>query len=220
MNTKSKICIPLCIIFITLTCAILAGSMSGDKFRNYKKAEVFARMVTVDKVLTKAKPRILSIIDSNMSDSSQIDKESILNSLQNHMVQYDKGKDQKFNVLLEHKIQDLQEIIDIEQNEFFKEMSLDARIPAMKILSDICKQYGIGISYNLNGDIVKLSSLSGENFYENEIVKNKKDIRLEVLIGTLVAIILFITICIYITKKKQLFIKDGTYDGYNKEGFA
>lgn len=220
MNTKLKLMIPLCIIFVTLASAILAGSMSANKLSNIENTEVLASKASENEVLTKAKSRILNLIDTNLSESSKHNREALRSGIQNHMEKSDKGKGQKFRILLEHRLEDLQEIIDIEQQEGFREMSLDARIPATNILSDICAQYGIRVAYDLNGDIVMLKGMSGENIYKNEMVMDGQNIRLEFLIGALAAILGLIIICIYVAKKKQLFIKDGMYDGYNKEGFA
>ncbi len=220
MNTRLKIFTPLCIIFVTLASAILAGSRNENKLNPYQNTEVLARTPSKQEVLTKAKPRILNIIDSNISDSTKYNKDTVRIELQNYMEQYDKGKDQEFRILLERKLQDLQEIIHMEQKEYFREMSLDARTPATKILTDICEQYGMGITYGVNGDIVMLRGMSGEYIFENEMAMESPDLRLEVLLGIMIAITGFIIICIYIAKKKQLFIKDGIYDGYNKEGFA
>ncbi|MFV0343659.1 MAG: hypothetical protein ACK5JH_12365 [Anaerocolumna sp.] len=220
MNSKLKLGIPLCIICITIASAILAGSIGENKSISGKTLEVFAKAVTKEEAITQTKPMILSIIESNISNISQKDGESIRLGVQTHMSRYDKEQNQEFKVLLDNKLIDLEEIMTMEQSKSFQDMSLEARIPATKMLSDICKEYGIDITYDLNGNIVTLSGLSGESIYKNDIVKEYQGMRVDVLIGTLAATISLIVICIYITKKKQLFLKDGMYDGYNKEGFA
>lgn len=217
MNTRIKVCIPLCIISVTLISAALAGTLKGSPNKN---TEVFAQIVTGEAVLSKLKHKILTIIDSNMSDTTKAEKEIILEEIQNYMLQFDKGKNHDFKLFLDYNMMDLQEIMEIEQKECFRDMSLDARIPAMKLLSKLCEQYGIQITYDLKGDIVRIGDLSGADIYEVEMMQDKQKIRLEILALTLLVILCFITICIYITKKKQLLIKDGIYDGYKKEGFA
>lgn len=219
MNTKIKLCIPLAIIIVTLTSAVVAGIINGDKLNQYGRVEVFAQTETYQEVLTQSKPLILSIINSNISESAKTDKALILDGIETHMAQFDKGKNQDFKNSLEYKLQDLSEIINIENKELFEDMSLDAKIPAMKLLANICEEYGITITYNLEGRIVKISELSGTDIYVNEMMKDN-EVSPVAFIFTLGLIICFITFCIYIARKKQLFIKDGMYDGYNKEGFA
>lgn len=215
MSTKMKLCIPLGIIMITLSSAVLAGYINRDK-----NQEVFTRTVLTEEVLTNEKNLVLNIIKSNTGNSSVKDKKLIADGIQNHMQLSYKEKNEEEKLMLYFELQDLQEIMKLEQKDSFYDMSLEARIPAMKILSTICEQYGIYITYNSKGDIVKVKESSGANIYENERAEGKIVIRLKALIVTLILIICFVIVCIYITKKKQLFKKDGRYDGYSKEGFA
>jgi hypothetical protein len=219
MNVKIKICIPLFIIMITLASAIFAGTVKEDKLKPYGKAEVFAHTLNYEVIMNEFRPIILNVIDSNMGETSKQDKKSILKSIETYMKEMDKGKNQDFQLLIEDKLQDLQNLIDIENNQLFEDMSLDARMPSMKLLANICIQYGIFLSYDSLGHIVKISELSGAVIYESELVKENK-VRHWTFLFILTLIIFFITYCIYVANKKQLFIKDGMYDGQNKEGFA
>lgn len=209
MNTRVKLCIPLIIIIVTLTGALLAGGVKGG---SQKEAEVFAQFVTKEEVLT--------MIDRNMSNTPNIDKVLILSEIEDHMLKFDKGKNHDFKVILDDNMKDLQEIMEIEQKVNFHEMSLDARLTAMRLLSKICEEYGIDITYDLKGDIVRIVNFTGKGIYETELIKEKQKMQVEVFVLILLVILCFIIVCIYITKKKQLILKDGIYDGYNKKGFA
>jgi hypothetical protein len=120
---------------------------------------------------------------------------------------------------LHNKMLDLQEVLRLEKVSEFKDMSLEGRKLIIYIVRDILRLYGYHLTVNLDGDIEKISDLSGVLVYSKTQL-NFSEIQFKGLVFVLSFVFLALLICILIAKKKQLFEKDVRYDGLNKKRYA
>lgn len=113
---------------------------------------------------------------------------------------------------VEDKMNDMIGIINLEEKNEIEKMSLDCRQVAISIREDIYKSCGLKLIHNYKGDIQKVIDSKGNSFNIN--IKNNK---LEVFDFTIFLIILVIwflllCVCLYISKKNQLYIKEERYE--------
>lgn len=226
MDRKRRVYLPFTIILITLVGAVLVGLFYHYEYeKKYQYAETFESIQQVDTALTDLN-FLIQIMNENLSGRDTTipllgtKENEIAIYLESYIKQIDNEEKVEVQKQIENKIEALRLIINMEHVNIFSQMSLDARTPAMKLLADISKLYGLEVAFDLQGNIVKISDITGTALYSNEIANANKNIRLEKLVITMLILTVFVSICIYITKKKQIFIKDGIYDGYNQEGFA
>ncbi len=117
------------------------------------------------------------------------------------------------------KIIDLQEIIGQEATDEFNDMSLEGRRLIVYITQEVFELYGYRVTLGLDGNIEKISELSGKIVYSKTRVTHS-ELHIKGLVFILSFVLLALLICILIAKKKQLFKKDVRYDGLNKKRFA
>ncbi len=116
-------------------------------------------------------------------------------------------------------IEDINRIMIMEKIREPEKMSIDGREVATYIAKQIYKLCGLNLTYNMEGEIIGITDLSGEEFYSrNQTIPDK--INLYALAITLSSITVLMIICVIISKKNQLFIKDVKYDGFKEKRFA
>jgi hypothetical protein len=121
---------------------------------------------------------------------------------------------------LKEKIIDMQEIINYEGQTDFSKMSLDGRSVITYISKEIYELCGLGLLLDGEGEIEKISDLSGNILYIKAVPASLNDFQIEALVITLSFIIILFSICYIISKKNQLFNKEVKYDGFDEERFA
>lgn len=157
--------------------------------------------------------KVFDIRESNADNESVSDL--MLNELHNSAV--DISED---NLLqLQDRMSELQEVIRLEGGNEFKNMSLEGRRLIIYIAKEIFVLYGYRLNVNLDGDIEKISDLSGGIVYSHSQL-NFSEIQFKGLAIVISFVFIALLLCILIAKKNQLFKKDVRYDGLNKKRYA
>lgn len=118
------------------------------------------------------------------------------------------------------KIEDMIAIMNLEKKSNIEEMSLDGRGVFILLSEQIYKICGLKLVHNIQGDIVKISDAADNFLYVNDNTNNEVSFHPYVLVIILLVLAVLLGICIIITRKNQLYVKDGGYDGFIEKGFA
>lgn len=121
---------------------------------------------------------------------------------------------------VEDQIKSLYSIMYMEKQSNFKHMSVDGRGVAIYLSKQIYELCGLNISFGMEGDIVQISEGTGNVMYNKEKSKNQVDFQLNTLLITFGCVIMLLSICIIISKKNHLFLKEDYYEEYEEKKYA
>lgn len=112
------------------------------------------------------------------------------------------------------------EIIALENEVQFCKMSFDAREVIIHLLKQIYEISGLKLVMSESGSIDKITDLSGNIVYQKENRLLQSGFRIDAVIITLAFILSLFGICIIISRKNQIIVKGGDYDGFDEKEFA
>lgn len=200
----------------------------GLVHRNYEEAGIVAMSSNVwimnNSELNEVEGTVLTLLYSVMNLSNQEEGRDTYNSvyyctLEEYLSRDEVSLSDVHEDDLKEKLIELQDIINYEGQVDFSKMSLDSRKIAVYLSEQIYKICGLSIGIDMEGNISKISDLSGNIIYSNLTTK-EDSFHLNALIITLALILVLLSICIIIAKKNQLFNKEVNYDGFDEERFA
>ncbi|WMJ85791.1 hypothetical protein [Anaerocolumna sp. MB42-C2] len=119
-----------------------------------------------------------------------------------------------------NKVSQLIALMKLEQESDFTKMSFDGRELALRLSSEIYNICGLKLSFGTQGNIMEVEDLSGKIVYENEKTAQQPEFQWNALLLSVGFIFFLLLVNVMIAKKHQLFVKDGTYNGFNEEGYA
>lgn len=106
---------------------------------------------------------------------------------------------------IEVKLQELTNLMNLENVNDVKEMSLDAKEIAINIIEQIYNLCGLNLEHNLKGDIQQISDINGNILYANKNMTDEETLNYAIIIIILLIWSFLFTICIRIAKENQLY---------------
>lgn len=217
--------ISLCILLFTVCIALLAGSMDTKEDMNISAIADNKDQAT-DKKLNESEVLILKVLDFAGADvklKSPGDTEEY-NTYKSQLKSYleSAGVNLSDSTAKDTigKIIQLNAIMDMENEFNINKMSIDGREMAICLTQEIYGLCGLKLSYNIQGDMVKITDKAGEKTFFKNSYSEQAGFQTNVFAGTVVIILFLILLVFNIAKKNQLFVKDVKYDGFNEKGYA
>jgi hypothetical protein len=182
-------------------------------------------IISDDRELNRSEQEILSMLSSSNMLPNSKNHENTIDSifyitLQEYLSSSEVYLTSHQAIRIEEKIVDLQEIMRSEGETDFTKMSLEGKKVAIYISEQIYELCNLKLMINMEGNIEKISDISGNIIYANDVPVSRLGFQINVLIITLTSMATLLSICIIIAKKNQLFIKEVVYDGFDEERFA
>lgn len=118
---------------------------------------------------------------------------------------------------IDQLIRDGNQLLLLENGKTISEMSLDGREVAIHILKKIYGLSGLWLEIHPDGTIEQITSTEGRIYYEDN-AELREEFRIHSLIIILMVLLLLFSLCIILTKRKQLFDKGEEY--MNEKGIA
>lgn len=218
--------VAICILFFVVCIEVIAGNTHTKEELNIPLMTTSATLYN-NPNLNESEKMILNLLENGVAVSDHLEniKENkdyalYLMHLTDHFsaTNVDLTSSRAYEAV--NKIIDLNRIINLEEESNYQKMSLDGRELAIRLAEQIYELCGLKASYNIHGDLVEIASESGNSLYVKENTVKQTGFQMEALFLTITVLLILLGICLIIAKKHQLFIKDGKYDGFNKEEFA
>ena len=225
LKRTAPVLISIGMLIITISILILTGSL---KTKDEIGVPIITNTGTVsqeDNINTTEKT-ILTILENSLNQAG-----SQKNMAGNEYATYINQLDHYFknpNVNLErtkltevtNKVSQLIALMKLEQESDFTKMSFDGRELALRLSSEIYTICGLKLSFGSLGNIMEVDDLSGKVIYENDKTAQQPKFQWNALLLSVGFIFFLLLVNIMIAKKHQLFVKDGTCNGFNEEGYA
>lgn len=126
-----------------------------------------------------------------------------------------KNNDKKNNILHE-----LMVIANLEKKNDIQQMSIDGREIAISLIENIYEEYGVNITFGIDGLIQNIEDNEGNTIYKSVNKSFGIDIQIINLIIVLSIIILLFGLSIILTRKNKIFVKDGDFNGLDEKKYA
>lgn len=200
------ICIILIVVCITV---ITRGSLNSNDEKSIPAIAVNTETLAGDMQFNQG------LVQQNMP-IALMEFQYLKNYLHSNQVSLTKDQLNEFTV----KITCINAIMDREKASDISQLSLDARELIVLITEQTYDLFGLKLSHNIHGDILRISDKNGLTIFVNHILANQVSFQLKILIIAVVALLILLFICLVIAKKNQLFMKDGVYSGLHEKKFA
>lgn len=231
MNRRFLLPMIIMFLFFVVMCTeALAGSRNRKEDIGIPAVSVSSEL-TEDKELNQSEKVILNLFDPQVSsqESSRSAEEGGFGTYVKYLHNYlsspgiDLASSKAYTAL--NKIFELEAIMNIEQESSINRMSVDGRELALRLSREIYGICGLELSYDLKGNITRISDKATDNliYLNPETARHTvryAGFRLDILMVTLAILMVLFCICVMIAKKNQLFQKEAVYDGFKEEGFV
>ena len=121
---------------------------------------------------------------------------------------------------LENLIQAKEDIFRLEHEANPDKMSLDARELTLYIDQQIYNICGLSITFNVNNQIEQIKEVTGNILYQLSDQIEQDTIHMNTLIIVLITILILWGICIAVSRKNKLFVKEVAFDGFDEKEYA
>ncbi len=205
----------ICTLIAILCIPVVARGSINTKARSIPTLAGYTNLIE-DSGINESERIVL-----NMLNSISLDKDIYVKYLNEYLSnsEVDLGREDAYEAI--DKIEDMIAIMNLEKKSNIEEMSLDGRGVSILLSEQIYKICGLKLVHNIQGDIITISDTTADTFlYVNDNTNNEVSFHLYVLVIILLVLAILLGLCIFITRKNQLYVKDGGYDGFIEKGFA
>jgi len=229
INYKNNTMLPILtigILIIIISFVVIARGLFNTRYEGGSIPAQSSNSIISDETNLNASEReVLTMISSVIKLPDQIDQgnniyyiyyPTLLKYLSNSEVYLTSNQAQQ----VRDKIISMHEIMSYEGETDFAKMSLDGRKVFIYLSEQIYELCGLKTVSTMEGDIEKISDVSGNIVYAKKTPVSQVGLQVNALIIIVATMVTLLIICIIIAKKNQLFIKEVIYDGFDKERFA
>ena len=121
---------------------------------------------------------------------------------------------------LENLIQAKEDIFRLEHEASLDKMSLDARDLMLYIDQKIYEICGLSITFTTDSQIEQIRETSGRILYQLAEQTQQSSFHMGALLTVMITILLLLGICIAVSRKNRLFIKEVVFDGFDEKEYA
>jgi hypothetical protein len=121
---------------------------------------------------------------------------------------------------LKDLLRELITIMNLENESDIQNMSIDGREIATNLLTNIYELYGLKVMFSMDGEIQKVEDPSGIILYQNKDQIMESEFQILSLLLVVFFFSVFTCLSVLIAKKKQIFVKDVDFDGFDEKKYA
>lgn len=140
--------------------------------------------------------------------------------LKNYFSRCDYKPDNACLMELENLIQARDDIFVLEQEVELSKMSLDARNLMIYIDKRIYELCGLSVSFTADHQIEQIEEASGSILYRLAEQPQQSSFQLKALLFVILVILMLMVICIVISRKSRLFMKEVDLGGFDEKEYA
>jgi hypothetical protein len=140
--------------------------------------------------------------------------------LKNYFIRDDYKPDKVDLMELENLIQARDDIFVLEQVVDLSKMSLDARDLMIYIDKRIYELCGLSVTFTVDNHIEQIQEASGSILYQLNEQSLQSTFQLQALLVVMLINSILIAICIVISRKNKLFIKEVDFGGFDEKEYA
>ncbi len=140
--------------------------------------------------------------------------------LKNYFIRDDYKPDKVALMKLENLIQARDDIFMLEQAVELSKMSLDARDLMIYIDKQIYELCGLSVTFTADNQIEQIRDTSGSILYQVDEQSLQSTFQLKALLVVMLVNSVLMAICIAISRKNKLFIKDVDFGGFDEKEYA
>ncbi len=141
-------------------------------------------------------------------------------SLKDYFSRCDYKPDKTDLMELENLVQAREDIFVIEQELNLSKMSLDARDLMIYIDKRIYELCGLSVIFTADNQIEQIEEVSGSILYQLAVQPQQSPFQLKALLVVMLIIVILIVLCIAISRKNKLFIKEVDFGGFDEKEYA
>jgi hypothetical protein len=226
-NIKSMPLIMTITVMITIVSivGIAKESVRFHEFNNNQKIPANVETLT-DKQFNQSELSVLLLLSKWIIDPEYpVDMENntyiiYFNNLKKYFSRSDVNLSSQKALEIKDLVNERNKIVCLEDENNITHMSFDGQRVAIYILKRIYDLSGLKLLISEEGDISQITDIAGNNIYQKKAQIGQEGYQLDTLFITLSVLFVLLIICIVITRKNQLFVKGGRYNGYDKKEFA
>ena len=181
--------------------------------------------ITIDNEFNKAEMKVLALLSQYYKAHKTVDYDNevgpiYLKYLEQQLsvpgMNLTNGQARKIEKLVEGK----SDVIKYEMDNDNSRISLDGKKLILYIDKEIYQTCGLSITFNANNVIEKIKDQSGNTLYELKEPFKQMNLQIDILIITLAIILILFILCIIVAMKNQLYVKGGSYNGFDEKEYA